>query len=70
MYAGHYPADTTEAITGLENLRSGGAEFVVIPNTSLWWLEYYGGLRAYLERSGKIANSDSCVIYRLGGPAA
>ena len=70
VYAGHYPADTTEAITGLENLRSGGAEFVVIPNTSLWWLEYYGGLRAYLERSGKIANSDSCVIYRLGGPAA
>ena len=66
MYAGHHPADGSEAIEGLERLRHGGAEFVVIPDTASWWLDYYGGLRAYLERGGAVASSDACVIYRLG----
>ena len=66
VYAGYHPADTSEAIAGLEKLHSGGAEFVVFPRTALWWLDYYGGLRAYLERSGTVAKSESCVIYRLG----
>src|SRR5205814_8075959 len=66
VYAGHHPADGTEAIEGLERLRHDGAEFVVIPNTASWWLDYYGGLRSYLERGGAVASSEACVIYRLG----
>ena len=69
VYAGHHPADSSEAIAGLERLRAAGAEFVVFPQTALWWLDYYGGLRAYLEQGGTVANSDACVIYRLGAPA-
>src|SRR4029077_3254047 len=67
--AGHHPADTSEAIAGLERLRQEGAQFVVFPQTSLWWLDYYGGLRAYLERGGTVAHSEACVIYRLGAAA-
>jgi GT2 family glycosyltransferase len=70
VYAGHHPADSSDAIAGLERLRAAGAEFVVFPQTSLWWLDYYGDLRAYLERGGKVANSETCVIYRLGDPVS
>ena len=66
VYAGHYPADGPEAIADFERLRSAGAEFVVFPTTARWWLDYYGGLRAYLERGGTVVDSESCVIYRLG----
>ena len=66
VYAGHHPADSGEAIAELEQLGSAGAEFVVIPRTSLWWLDYYDGLRTYLEQRGAVANSEACVIYRLG----
>lgn len=67
-YAGHHPADSQEAITHLERLRRGGAEFVLFPSTAFWWLEYYAGLRAYLERQGHAIHRDeSCAIYRLAG---
>ena len=66
VYAGHHPADSGEAIAELEELRSAGAEFVVIPITSLWWLDYYGGLRDYLEQRGAVVHSEACTIYRLG----
>ena len=69
VYAGHHPADTLEAIAGLERQRAAGAEFVVVPQTYMWWLDYYSGLRAYLERGGAVATSDACVIYRLTEPA-
>ena len=38
-YAGHHPADSREAVEHLEDLRARGAEFLVIPATSQWWLE-------------------------------
>jgi GT2 family glycosyltransferase len=66
VYAGHHPANTSEAIAGLERMRAAGAEFVVIPQPSMWWLDFYGGLRTYLEQGGAVASSDMCVIYRLG----
>jgi len=37
----------------------------VIPWTSLWWLDHYADLRAYLEHMGAVARTDACVIYRL-----
>ena len=57
--------DSNEAIAELEEQRSTGAEFLVIPTTSLWWLDHYGEFRNYLERGGAVARTDACVIYRL-----
>ena len=48
-YAGHYPADSEECIAGLEHLRSRGGEFLVIPETSGWWLQHYARFAAYLN---------------------
>jgi hypothetical protein len=40
-FAGHYPADCSEAIQHLEQLRAAGAEYLVFPSKSLWWFESY-----------------------------
>jgi len=47
-YAGHYPKDSADCIAQLERLRSKGAEFLVIPATSHWWLEHYAAFGEHL----------------------
>jgi hypothetical protein len=49
-YVGYYPADSNEAITQLESLRSNGARYLVFPETALWWLEHYAEFARHLER--------------------
>lgn len=67
-YAGHYPADSVEAIDQLEGLRRRGAEFLLFPSTSYWWLEYYADLRTHLERHFREIHRDQeCAIYQLAG---
>lgn len=67
-YAGFYPADSGEAISHLEDLRAGGAEYLVFPPASLWWLDHYRGLRMHLESSYRVTAgpSDQCVVVSLG----
>ncbi len=66
-YAGHHPADSAEAIAHLESLRAKGAGYLVIPETSRWWLDHYGDFRKYLNRRRRIrTHADSCVIFSLG----
>ena len=40
-YAGYYPADSDACIAELERLRQRGADFLLIPETALWWLRHY-----------------------------
>ena len=49
-YAGHYPADSAACIAELERLRQRGADFLVIPETSRWWLQHYAGFAEHLEQ--------------------
>ena len=49
-YAGHHPADSSDAISHLESLRGKGARFFVIPATSGWWLEHYADLARHLAQ--------------------
>jgi hypothetical protein len=67
IYAGHYPADGEEAVAHLEELRSSGAEYLVIPAEAKWWLEHYRELRAALEEHGELLASDAeaADIYAL-----
>jgi hypothetical protein len=66
-WSGYYPADSAEAIAHLERLRALGAEYLLFPNTALWWLEHYGGLREHLEdRYRVVAREESGAIYDLG----
>ena len=49
LYAGHHPADSTEALEQLDALQRRGARYLVVPAPDLWWLSYYEGLRLRLE---------------------
>jgi SAM-dependent methyltransferase len=63
-YAGFYPANSSEAIDHLENLRARGGEFFLLPATSLWWLKHYGEFRDHLESRYRTVASidDVCMI--------
>lgn len=67
IYAGHYPADGAEAIDHLEALRARGAEFLLFPATSVWWLDHYTELTAHLEHRYRrvVQQDDTCLIYSL-----
>jgi hypothetical protein len=67
VYAGYNPIDSQAAVGQIEELRSRGAGFFVLPSTAFWWLDHYPGLAAYLaECSARIWHDSLCAIFRLG----
>jgi hypothetical protein len=68
-WAGYHPRDSREAIDHLKELQSRGGEFLLFPQTGLWWLDHYHDLREYLERNGRLVIRDeaTCAIYELNG---
>ena len=50
-YAGYHPQDSDAAIAILENMRARGGEYLLLPSTAFWWLDYYEGFRDHLERN-------------------
>jgi hypothetical protein len=67
VYAGHYPADSAAAIAHLEALRATGGNFLLFPQTALWWLEHYGAFGQHLENRYRaiVTREDTCVIFAL-----
>jgi hypothetical protein len=67
VYAGHHPSDSTEAIAHLEELRSRGADFLVIPCTAFWWMDHYEGFRRHLDTCGRLVgfHEDICLLFAL-----
>jgi hypothetical protein len=66
VWAGHYPATAKEAIDHLRQLELAGARYLAIPASSWWWLDYYGGLRTYLEQCARLIWRDwHCSIFQL-----
>jgi hypothetical protein len=62
-YPGHYPADSDACIAELERLRERGAEFLVIPETSRWWLEHYTRFAEHLDKNYRaLGNERSAAI--------
>jgi colanic acid/amylovoran biosynthesis glycosyltransferase len=43
------PVDDADAIARLEARCESGAEYLVVPSTSMWWLDHYRKLRSHLE---------------------
>jgi len=65
-YAGYHPEDSAAAIAGLEALREDGAEFLVIPATSGWWLEHYADFARHLDRyAHHTADDGAHTVYTL-----
>lgn len=71
-WAGHHPADSAEAVAHLEQLREGGAEYLVVPPTYRWWLSHYEGLNDHLRSHCEAVQVDerAGAIYRLAGEAS
>jgi glycosyltransferase involved in cell wall biosynthesis len=71
-YAGHHPGDSGEAIAHLEELRRSGAQYLIVPATSEWWLEYYADLAAHLdsEHTRLDGTGDHLVAFALSASPA
>jgi hypothetical protein len=71
-YAGHHPADDAAAVAHLDALRAKGAQYLVIPATSVWWLEHYDGFRRHLEQTAAVTvcRPDTCIVFSLAGERA
>jgi hypothetical protein len=69
-YAGHHPRDGAAVVAELEDFRRRGAEFLVIPSTAQWWLDFYEGLGAHLAGHGELVADvpGVCTIFGLGPP--
>jgi len=66
-YVGYHPADSAAAIALLEAQRVAGIQFLVVPRTAFWWLEYYTAFRDHLERRYRLlfGQQDTCLIFDL-----
>ncbi|HEY5914476.1 MAG TPA: hypothetical protein VJA21_28130 [Verrucomicrobiae bacterium] len=65
-YAGFHPANDEEAMSQLKEQQSLGAQYLVIPSSSYWWLTTYPGFRQMLEsKHHRLFDDESCIIYRL-----
>jgi GT2 family glycosyltransferase len=69
-YLGHHPRDSADAISRLEALRAGGAEYLVLPATASWWLDHYAGFAGFLRRRYPLTEMEACSIFQLGSVAA
>jgi GT2 family glycosyltransferase len=66
VYAGHHPADSTEAIEHLEALRAKGGRYFVLPSTGFWWLEHYAELARHLDSNyDEVFRDDACIVFEL-----
>jgi GT2 family glycosyltransferase len=65
-YAGHHPGDSAEAIAHFGELRQRGAQYILFPETALWWLDFYDEFVSFLRRSCHETGScaETCVIFR------
>jgi hypothetical protein len=65
-YAGYHPSDSDAAIALLEDMRTRGGEYLLLPSTAFWWLDYYQGLQDHLDRNYQsIVSTDECMIFEL-----
>jgi hypothetical protein len=67
-YAGHHPRDGAAATAELEERRRAGAEYLVIPTTSRWWLQFYDDFAQHLANHCELLADDpeACLVYGLG----
>jgi len=70
--AGPEPENDEAAIACLEIARRSGAEFLLVPQASYWWLERFSEFRAHLGQRHQLVTlqQNLCVIYDLRLPQA
>ena len=66
-WAGHHPADGAEALAAVRRLERSGGAFLVLPESTAWWLDAYPELRDRLRASGppRAAEAGVGAVYAL-----
>lgn len=65
-YYGGNPEGSEQAITHLEDLRRQGAQYLLVPSWSSWWMVHYPGFANHLRRRYTLAlEDDGCLLFRL-----
>ncbi len=67
VYAGRDPANSNEALRFLESIKAKGAEYLVIPAKSFWWLDDYQEFRRHVEADYRavVRDDNTCIIFHL-----
>lgn len=67
VYSGPYPWSSARAIEDLEALRADGAEYLLMPRTTFWWLDHYDALREHLANLYRVVRREetSALIIAL-----
>jgi len=66
LWAGHHPADSTEAIAALDAARRRGATHFAVPSPSRWWLDHYAAFGGHLrDHHCQISGADDCAVFSL-----
>ncbi len=66
-YIGYHPPDADWAVEQLELARARGADYLLLPASSFWWMEHYPGFAQHVSRRyPEIVEDESCTIYALG----
>jgi succinoglycan biosynthesis protein ExoV len=59
------PADGDVAISEIERLREGGAQYIAFMEPSFWLLDFYPGLREHLDRYRPVIRSTRVLVFDL-----
>jgi glycosyltransferase involved in cell wall biosynthesis len=67
VYLGHDPVNSDEAWASLESAKSKGAEYLIMPAQSFWWLDDYQEFRKRVEARypAVVRDKNSCIIFDL-----
>jgi hypothetical protein len=65
-YAGYHPQDSAAVIDLLEGMRARGSQYMLLPRTDFWWLDFYSGLNDHLASNYPlVASNDECMVFEL-----
>jgi hypothetical protein len=65
-WAGYHPVNGAAALAHLDELRARGATHLLIPETSRWWLDWYGEFAEFLSSScTTVVNDDAMILFAL-----
>jgi hypothetical protein len=66
-YAGRDPANSDEALRLLESTKARGAQYLLIPAKSFWWLDDHQEFRDHVEARYPVIMQDesTCIIFHL-----
>lgn len=70
-YWGAHPADGEEAIARWERLSRSGMEYLLIPEPSLWWFDFYQSFAGFVADRFEVvaAKPGTCRLYQRKSPS-